>query len=153
MNARFRTGILLTAACLALACTTLPTKPIQFQAGNLAREPMDALLESSKKVGLFPASVIPGLVETRWEETTVSGEPLRDKKTKLVRRYLLRIEKRAFGHQVTVEAQVKRCILSTVRFGESDVEGECEPVPTLPPPLIVELNRTADRIEQQLAIP
>lgn len=153
MNARFCSGIWMIAACWVLGCTPPPTPPIQFQAGNLAREPMDALLESSKKIGLYPASVTPGLIETRWEETSVVGEPLQEKKTKLVRRYLLRIEKRAFGHQVTVEAQAKRCIPSTVRFGENEVEGQCAAVPTLPPPLVTELNRTVDRIEQQLAIP
>ncbi len=153
MNARFCSGILVAAACWALGCTPPPTPPIQFQAGNLAREPMDALLESAKKIGLYPASVTPGLIETRWEETAIFAEPLLEKKTKLVRRYLLRIEKRAFGHQVTISVQARRCIPSTLRFGETDVEGQCAEVPTLPPPLVTELNRTADRIEQQLAIP
>lgn len=134
-------------------CTPPPTAPLSFTTTQLAREPMDALLESVKKVGLYPAIVNPGIVETRWEETLHVGEPLEEKKTKLVRRYVVRIEKRAFGSIVTIETQAKRCVLATVRFGESEVEGQCAPVPTLPPPLLAELNHTADRLEKLLSIP
>ena len=111
------------------------------------------LLESVKKVGLYPTTVSPGLIETRWEETTHTGEPLHEQQTKLVRRYLLRIEKRAFDNRVTIEAQAKRCIPATLRFGESEVDGKCAPVPTLPPPLLTELHRTAERLEQLFTIP
>ena len=114
---------------------------------------MDALVESTKKVVIYPAIVSPGLVETRWEETPHSGEPLNDQKTKLVRRYVLKIEKHAFGHVVIVEAQAKRCVPLTLRFGESEVEGKCAQVLTLPPPLMTEFNRTADRLEQLFSIP
>ena len=146
------TGSLLAVAMVA-GCSQPPTKPISFTTTLLAREPMDALVESTKKVGLYPAIVSPGLVETRWEETPHSGEPLNDQKTKLVRRYVLKIEKHAFGHVVIVEAQAKRCIPLTLRFGESEVEGKCAPVLTLPPSLMTEFNRTADRLEQLFSIP
>ncbi|MBP8196598.1 MAG: hypothetical protein KAY55_05465 [Deltaproteobacteria bacterium] len=143
----------LLGACLAAGCTPPPTGPVSFSTTLLAREPTDALLESVKKVGLYPTTVSPGLIETRWEETTHTGEPLHEQQTKLVRRYLLRIEKRAFDNRVTIEAQAKRCIPATLRFGESEVDGKCAPVPTLPPPLLTELHRTADRLEQLFTIP
>ncbi len=138
---------------MVVGCTPPPTQPMSFSTAALAREPMDALLESTKKVGLYPASVRPGLVETRWEETAVRGEPLSEQPTKLVRRYLLTMEKRAFGHVVTVEAQVKRCTAQTLRFTESEVEGTCAQVATLPKPLHQEFVRITDRLERLFAIP
>ncbi|MBL8636310.1 MAG: hypothetical protein JNM40_24005 [Myxococcales bacterium] len=134
-------------------CAQPPTPPMSFSTAQLAREPMDALLESTKKVRLYPATVRPGLIETRWEETAVSGEPLSEQPTKLVRRYVLKMEKHAFGHVVTVEAQAKRCIPQTLRFTESEVEGTCAQVTTLPKPLLQEFRRVTDRLEQLLAIP
>lgn len=134
-------------------CTPPPTQPMSFSTSPLAREPMDALLESTKRVGLYPVTVRPGLIETRWEETAFVGEPIAEQKTKLVRRYALKMEKHAFGHVVTVEAQAKRCVPQTLRFTESEVEGTCMPVPTLPKPLLQEFRRITDRLEQLFAIP
>lgn len=134
-------------------CAPTPTQPIQFQSRNMAREQIDALLESVKKLGFYPTVVAPGLIVTRWEDTGQPGQPIRDAQTKLVRHFVFRMEKRAFGYQVSVLSESKRCVPQTVRFTETEVEGECLPLPALPPKLSQEMHHIADRLEQLLLVP
>ena len=133
-------------------------------AGRMVVTIFDAVQQTARSKGWFAASSVIGKTlredrklhsrDRRYVGDTVhAGEPLNEQKTKLVRRYVLKIEKHAFGHVVIVEAQAKRCVPLTLRFGESEVEGKCAQVLTLPPPLMTEFNRTADRLEQLFSIP
>jgi hypothetical protein len=134
-------------------CAPATTQPIRFQSRPLAREQIDALLESVKQLGFYPTVVAPGLIVTRWEDTGLPGLPIRDAKTKYVRHFVFRMEKRAFGYEVSVLSESKRCVPQTVRFTETEVDGECIASPNLPEPLLKDMHRVADRLEQMLAVP
>jgi hypothetical protein len=145
---------LLLAGALLLGCAE-PQRPYQFSTAPMAREPIDALAAALTQFGQTPVVVDPqtGTLHTRWVDTGVHLGQVQNRDATLVRRYTATLVRGSFGNEVTVSADVKRCVLRDFVLTEIDVQGTCQALERLPQPQRQELIRLGQRIEQAMAIP
>lgn len=132
-----------------------PQRPYQFTTPQMAREPIEALAAALTQAGHGPIVVDPktGTVTTRWVDTGVHSGLLQEQEATVVLRYSATITRGAFGNEVTVAANAKRCAVHNFTLTEIDVQGTCAPMTRLLPQHQEELYRLGQRVQQAMSIP
>jgi hypothetical protein len=144
-----------TASGALIGCGPPPQRPFVFTTPQMAREPVDALATAMRDSGYVPVHVdgAQGLVQGRWDDTRQRARPLQERETTVVRRFLAKLDRGSFGHEVTLSIEAQRCVINSFTLTETDVTGTCEPLARVPKQQENELRRLGNRLQQLMQVP